>query len=103
MGRRFSEIIKKDSHFELALEPQTNIVCFRMVQKQLSEQELNTLNERLRFALVQEGSFYIVQTKLRGTHFLRVTIMNPKTDPETLSALLAHLKELAKPILQNLK
>jgi L-2,4-diaminobutyrate decarboxylase len=57
----------------------------------------------LRFALVQEGSFYIVQTKLRGTHYLRVTIMNPKTDPEILSALLAHLKELAKPILQNLK
>ena len=29
--------------------------------------------------------------------------MNPKTDPEILSALLAHLKELTKPILQNLK
>jgi len=56
----------------------------------------------LRFALVQEGSFYIVQTKLRGTHYLRVTIMNPKTDPDTLSDLLIHLKELAKPILQNL-
>ena len=103
MGRQFAEIIKKDANFELALEPQTNIVCFRMVQKQLSEKELNTLNERLRFALVQEGSFYIVQTKLRGTHYLRVTIMNPKTDPEILSALLTHLKELAKPILQNLK
>jgi L-2,4-diaminobutyrate decarboxylase len=102
MGRQFAAIIQKDPDFELALEPQTNIVCFRMVQKQLSKQALNTLNERLRFALVQEGSFYIVQTKLRGTHYLRVTIMNPKTDPDTLSALLIHLKELAKPILQNL-
>jgi L-2,4-diaminobutyrate decarboxylase len=73
-----------------------------MVQKQLSKQALNTLNERLRCALVQEGSFYIVQTKLRGTHYLRVTIMNPKTDSENLSALLVHLKELAQPILQNL-
>lgn len=102
MGRQFAAIIQKDPDFELALAPQTNIVCFRMVQKQLSKQALNTLNERLRFALVQEGSFYIVQTKLRGTHYLRVTIMNPKTDPDTLSALLIHLKELAKPILQNL-
>lgn len=101
MGKVFAAKLVEHPNFELALAPQTNIVCFRYVAPGLDLAALNSLNEDLRTALVQQGDFYIVQTKLRGTHYLRVTIMNPKTTQEHITELLKHLEELSVPLLEK--
>ncbi len=65
----------------------SNIVCFRFVDRGASQDRLDEINRRIRQELLQEGNFYIVQTMIKGVHFLRTTIMNPFTT-------MVHLKEL---------
>jgi len=88
LGEMFSEMVKKHPDFELALEPQTNIVCFRYVQKGLPESELNQLNKSIRQKLLEDSGFYIVQAVLNEVIYLRVTIMNPMTNETHLQKLL---------------
>lgn len=87
LGHRFGKMIAEHPNFELAIEPSSNIVCFRYISDGLSTIELNKINKNIRQKILEEGKFYIVQTKLRGIHYLRTTIMNPFTTD-------AHLKEL---------
>jgi L-2,4-diaminobutyrate decarboxylase len=79
MGAQFASIIESHSQFELAVTPMSNIVCFKYVDRNVSSEAQNKQNEAIRQALLEDGEFYIVQTKLRGIHYLRVTVMNPFT------------------------
>ncbi|MBK7806286.1 MAG: pyridoxal-dependent decarboxylase [Saprospiraceae bacterium] len=92
MGRKFAEIIHSDSKFELAVTPQSNIVCFRV--KGENTDETNALNRNIRHHLLEDGSFYIVQTVLKDKVYLRVSIMNPFTETTDLEALLNRIKDL---------
>ncbi len=98
LGQQFYEMIEIDSQFEIAVKPMSNIVCFRYVDDSLNNSELNQLNKQIRQQILEDGEFYIVQTKLREIHYLRTTIMNPFTTKEHLKQLLGKVKELAKSI-----
>ena len=95
LGARFGEIIDQHAKFEIAVTPMSNIVCFKYVDKNLSSEAQNKQNERIRQALLEDGEFYIVQTKLRGTHYLRVTVMNPFTTETHFLNLLEKISALA--------
>ncbi len=96
LGIAFGAMIENDSQFELATQPKTNIVCFRYYDSQKDCDRLNEINIQIRRALLEDGEFYIVQTKLRGIHYLRCTIMNPFTTESHLKALLVKIKEFIK-------
>jgi L-2,4-diaminobutyrate decarboxylase len=91
--RTLARHIEKHPHFELAIPPQCNIICFRYVNGQ-SPDQLNDLNRRIRRQLLEDGTFYIVQTQLDGTVYLRCTLSNPFTDEEHLEGLLALIKNM---------
>ncbi len=91
LGHQFAEMVVTNPNFEIAVEPASNIVCFRYINDTLSEKETNSLNEKIRQSLLEKGEFYIVQTKLRGIHYLRVTIMNPFTTKIHLQQLLEQI------------
>ncbi|MDO6854941.1 aminotransferase class I/II-fold pyridoxal phosphate-dependent enzyme [Cellulophaga lytica] len=93
LGLQFAEMVIANPNFEIAVEPASNIVCFRYVNPNLSENETNSLNEKIRQSILEKGEFYIVQTKLRGIHYLRVTIMNPFTTKTHLQQLLERVLE----------
>lgn len=95
MGAQFAKIIENHSQFELAVTPMSNIVCFRYVAEKLSNDAQNKQNEAIRQALLEDGEFYIVQTKLRGIHYLRVTVMNPFTTETHFKNLLDKICNLA--------
>ncbi len=95
LGATLGNIIRGDASFELAVDPMCNIVCFRYVEESLTLAALNELNEHIRTNLLQEGTYYIVQTKLRGIHYLRMTLMNPFTSITQLQEVLQLIKELA--------
>lgn len=95
MGAQFAEIIEKHPKFEVAVSPMSNIVCFRYVDTTLSKDDQNKQNESIRQALLEDGEFYIVQTKLRGFHYLRVTVMNPFTTEIHFKKLLDKICKLA--------
>lgn len=86
--RRFAEQVRSRPGFELAIEPESNIVCFRHVGNETDPDKLDALNTRIRRKLLTDGRFYIVQTTLHGRVWLRVSLMNPLTTDAHLGALL---------------
>lgn len=99
LGKEFAQLIHSDSNFELAIEPMSNILCFRYVAPQLSLEQLNSLNQSIRQQLLEDGEFYMVQTQLRGVHYLRTSLMNPFTTMEHLGWLLEKIKTLAEKLM----
>jgi L-2,4-diaminobutyrate decarboxylase len=95
-GTHFASIITKEPNFELAVKPMSNIVCFRFTDSALDLNEHNRLNAAIRQQLLEDGEFYIVQTKLRSIHYLRVTVMNPFTTEKHFNRLLDKIKDFAK-------
>lgn len=96
LSHRFVEIIASRSDFELAIKPECNIICFRYYVDSLTNQELNTLNDKIRQEILTDGTFYIVKTLLRGTLWLRTTLANPFTKEKDLEELLDKVTQLAK-------
>ncbi|UQA57603.1 pyridoxal phosphate-dependent decarboxylase family protein [Polyangium aurulentum] len=97
LGRRFGEMLREAGDFELPVDPACNIVLFRHVPEGAGDGEaLDALQERARRALRDDGSFYIVQTRLAGRTWLRVTIINPLTTEDDLSGLIEAVRRAAK-------
>lgn len=101
MGANFACILENEPDFELAVKPMSNIVCFRYLGSKLNLAEQNKLNETIRRHLLEDGEFYIVQTKLRRIHYLRVTVMNPFTTEAHFKKLLEKIKEIGSKISLN--
>ncbi len=95
-AKLFAELIEKDPGFDLALSPQSNIICFRLRGKNINE-----LNKAIRASILSQGKFYLVQTLLNGQVYLRTSIMNPLTKVEHYSLLLEEIKRLGKTVLEG--
>lgn len=85
--------VRAADDFELALEPESNIICYRHLPP--GGTDLDAHNRALRTRVVEDGTFYIVGTQLPRGFFLRSTLMNPLIEESDLDALLAHLRTLA--------
>lgn len=93
LARSFAALIRKREYFELAIEPEANIVNFRFVAN--THPDLNELNASLRLSLMEKGEFYIVSTTIDGKKYLRTALMNPLTQEADLVALLDEIESLA--------
>ena len=96
LGQTFAEMVKSRPNFELAIEPESNIVCFRLTKT--AAKDLNELNSCIRKQLLQDGKFYIVQTSLGENIYLRVSLMNPLTTENDLNALLDEVENIGNKI-----
>ena len=92
LAKDFARLIRENTNFELAYEPESNIVCFRYSN---SESDLSQVNRRIRQLLLEDGRFYIVQTVLNGDLYLRVSLMNPLSTVHELSELLQEIEDKA--------
>ncbi len=88
LARTFAAQLRARPPFEVAVEPESNIVCFRLHPPGLDDALLDALNAAARRRVVATGRFYLVQTVLRGRTWLRTALMNPFTQPTHLDALL---------------
>ena len=95
LGRRFAALIGERENFELAVDPDCNIVCFRYRPPGAAAGEVDRLNEKIREVILKEGRFYLVQTRLRNAAWLRCTLSNPFTTAEHLQELLETVETLA--------
>lgn len=98
LGKSFAGIIDQHAEMELPYEPDSNIVCFRYRPEGLDAEQTNQLNAQIRQQLLEEGTFYIVQTQLQGNTYLRTTLMNPFTGPKELEELLVLVKTTGQKI-----
>ena len=94
LAGEFAAMIKESGDFELALEPASNIVCFRYAPEKSGTVELNELNTNIRNRIKEDGEFYIVQTVIGGVVYLRTTLMNPFTSRNDLTQLLEKIRKL---------
>jgi len=92
LTREFARLINNNIQFELAHQPDSNILCFRYIDCE----EPNEFNTQLRNHLTKKGEFYIVQTSLNGNIYLRVTLLNPQTTITHVQNLLNSISEIAK-------
>lgn len=92
LAQSFADMIDRNENFELAVRPHSNIVCFRI--KADNGALTDHLNKEVRKAALHDGRFYIVQTSLKGSTWLRVSIMNPLTTETHLAFLLRYLTDL---------
>lgn len=96
LARYFARRIAADGHFIMPVAmPQSNIVCYRYQTPGLSDTALDDLNIRIREALVAEGKYFIIQTRIKERLYLRSTLVNPFTKKATLADLLERIKQLA--------
>lgn len=98
LARTFSGMVKADGNFELAVEPQSNIVCFRYAPEGYDEKRINLINATIRDKIIKDGSFYIVQAELNGKIWIRLTIINPVTSEFDLRVLMNRIKEIGKEV-----
>ena len=94
IGFRFADIVKERPNFELALDPECNIINYRYVNASVSD--LNALNAAIRQQLVEDGKFYVVQTIIDGKRYLRTCTMNPFTTDEDVHALLDEIEHIGR-------
>ncbi len=96
LAREFVELLNVNPCFELAIEPESNIVCFRYIGNGKNVEKYNSVNAAIRDRLLEDGKFYIVQTTLREKLYLRVSLMNPLTQKDDLRALLEEIEKIAE-------
>lgn len=84
LAHDFARTLARTPGFEV-LPPECNIVCFRYGDGD---------QDRLRQAILDDGQFYVVKTRLRGRTYLRTTIINPRTTAADLDRLIARVREL---------
>lgn len=91
LATQFAALVDSDGDFELAYQPQSNIVCFRYK----FEQEGTAANREILQRLIADGKFYIVSTSINREFYLRTSIMNPFTTIQNLQLLLNSIRALA--------
>ena len=101
LAKAFAKILKTHPDFEIAHEPESNILCFRIFEKEKNNIELNQLNAAVRKQLIQEGKFYIVQTMIEETIYLRVSLMNAFTTIEILKELMEEVLKIKQMCLKK--
>ncbi len=99
LGQAFAGLILDSDDFDLAVKPECNIVCFRY-KPGGAHAGLDALNERIRKQLLQDGTFYIVQTRLKGESWMRCTLSNPFTTPKEIGDLMEKIRLCAREISQ---
>jgi L-2,4-diaminobutyrate decarboxylase len=80
--------------------PESNILCFRFIgDGSRDDDALDQLNRELRERYNVSGHGWITATNLDGRRVLRVTLMNPRTTPDDISAILDELTRLGRSLL----
>lgn len=88
LAREFARRLRAEADFEVAVDPECNIVCFRHAGDDARQ-------EHVRARLLEDGSFYVVKTRLRGRTWLRTTLINPRTTADDLGRLVAAIRAIA--------
>lgn len=101
-AREMATLLEAAPDFELLISPMSNILCFRHRPDAAdgttwTDAALDAHQAALRARAIASGEFYLVQTRIAGRLYLRVTIMNVQTGEQQFVRLLALLRDAAIP------
>lgn len=83
--QEYYEYLRQESNFECPYVPETNILCFRVPGHD---------QEAIRRQLIDEGSYYLTATRIGSELYLRMTVMNPRSDRKVIEGLVSRIREL---------
>ncbi|MCG3226070.1 MAG: aspartate aminotransferase family protein [Candidatus Heimdallarchaeota archaeon] len=89
--------LKTDSEIELWNKPETGIICFRIKNEQISENQMNQFLKQVYEEVISSGEHSISFTKLGDKVVLRLVAITPTT-AETLMKTVSYVKKKAKVI-----
>lgn len=95
LASTLAALIREARDFELALEPELSVVCFRHRPERVARSQLDAYQVGLQRALEVSGEAWVSTTRLRGEVWLRAGVMNPATTEDDLIWLLDALRRLA--------
>ena len=88
LTRQAYELLRSIPGLECPVEPQSNILCFRVAGE--DEEQL-----RVRDRLLAEGDFHLSTAVVGQRRYLRVVIMNPVTTLDDMRRLASRVAEIA--------
>lgn len=80
--------LKNRDGFATTCEPELSSIVFRLYDANLSEEENDEVNKKVRRALIHQEGVVIGQTVYNGRVHLKFTLINPLTDHKKLDELL---------------
>jgi glutamate/tyrosine decarboxylase-like PLP-dependent enzyme len=93
--RRLSGYLKGEDDIELCHEPDTGILCFRLVPDGRPESELDRLQQRVYGRIMAEGRRTISLTEVDGRTVLRLVAISPAVTFEAMKETLAEVRRIA--------
>ena len=100
-ARAFHDMLAAREDFKLLHEPESNILCFAWVPKDVPSSKLDELTDALRERYNRSGRGFIAVTTLDKRRVLRITVMNARTTDEHLEKLLVGLVAEGKAVLAH--
>jgi L-2,4-diaminobutyrate decarboxylase len=86
-------MIRDDPILELAIEPFLNALLFRYRPDGVPEAVLDAVNGTIRNRLLVSGQALLARTKFSGRVFLKVTLLNPRTERHHIETILTRVKQ----------
>ncbi len=96
LTERIAAWIAEQPDMRLAVQPETNILCFQLTPDGYADDQLAKLQFQVRDELLREGNFYISTTEYQGHRWLRLVIMNSNTSWQHLMDLMTALRRISK-------
>ncbi len=93
-AKEAAQLISSKDTFEVAITPETNIVCFRIGEDDATQLEI-------RRRLLERGDFYISSTLYKGVRWLRLVFMNSLTTLENIEQLLVEIETIQQQLITS--
>jgi aromatic-L-amino-acid decarboxylase len=96
IAARLSEMISKETDFEILAPVILSVVCFRFNPAMQSEIQKNSLNEKLNHQLNDSGKLYLSHTVLNGRYTLRLVTAQTNVTFDHVEKAWEIIKETAR-------
>jgi aromatic-L-amino-acid/L-tryptophan decarboxylase len=96
IAAKLAENILSEKDFEILAPVTICVVCFRYKPAGLSENELNTLNEKLNHLLNDTGKIYLSHTVLKGKYTLRMVTAQTNVTMEHVENAWIQIRDTAR-------
>jgi glutamate/tyrosine decarboxylase-like PLP-dependent enzyme len=94
--RIVADFIKQQEDMEIFHEPDTGILCFRILPNGFPENQLNQLQQYVYEQILKSAERSVSISKLDGQTVLRLIAISPKVTGEDMIETVLYVRNLAK-------
>jgi aromatic-L-amino-acid decarboxylase len=95
-ARNLAQLITDEPDFEILAPVIISVVCFRYTPENISEELINSLNEKLNHRLNDSGKIYLSHTSINGKYTLRMVTAQTNVTMEHVSRAWDLIKTTAR-------